>query len=152
MAKIINIFILCGVLFFCVDLGATNFARQTSKEEKNAKEKNKSEKSKEGLALLMEISKEREKQSGILKEQTQNYNKLKNLLYKGIIKQGDSYGLIKTQAGEPSAVISGDFTGEICWMYRPSSKDIFAKDKVYLFFDEKKNLSRWEIYKDNIKQ
>lgn len=101
------------------------------------------EKSKHGLESLTRLNKDRNEMIRILKEETNNYEAVKNAIFSHQLQRGSSAHKIIKLYGKPVITFSEPAGTGLKWLYKPSSASFFSKEKIYLIFDKNNNLTEW---------
>jgi len=96
----------------------------------------------ERLGTLWDLKKGDESLSESLKQETKNFETLRESLVTGKIKRGLTKDLVRSKAGEPVVVYSTK-AGEK-WAYKSAGKSWFRGPKIYLFFDFAGELSDYQ--------
>ena len=96
------------------------------------------------LMTLQDMSNGQDEQAKFVEEQNKKFAQLLEIVKADRLKEYPDKKTILKSFGEPvivrPVVENGQPTEE--WLYRYATK-YFNSDKVYLYFDEKGNLSRW---------
>jgi hypothetical protein len=77
-----------------------------------------------------------------LRQETANFNKLKNYIEDNKIKKGISEKQAIKKFGEP--VVGFDELDFQSWIYKAAESSWFGGEKIYLYFDKKGKLTGWE--------
>ena len=92
------------------------------------------------LSTLIAIGESQESMQKALDKETKVYNSIKRALEKGKIKKGDSGDKIRKRYGEPVVILADKNYAEK-WVYKPGYADWFNGVKIYLFFNDEKELA-----------
>ena len=144
--KVMKPELLLAALFFLASPCAENTALAKRKDDKSGDKKQvKYTKSKDGLGALIALSKSRDAMVDELNDETRNYNKAKAAAENGTLKAGVASSDIQKIAGPPGLTFKEHDGKTTRWVYKPGAADLTKNDKVYLFFNEKDELERWEV-------
>ena len=94
------------------------------------------------VSKLLELKSNSDIQEQVLKEESETYKRLKEAIEKKYIREGMEAGDILRDIGKPVLVYQED-DGEK-WVYKPATASWFTGEKIYLFFNKKSCLLRWE--------
>ena len=82
-----------------------------------------------------------------LKEETENYNTLKQYITNNKIEQGLASNFIIDNFGEPVIILP--YSEGEKWAYKPAEADWIKGEKIYLFFDKYGKLTNWGCFDSN---
>lgn len=99
----------------------------------------------ERLDTLLELKQDQESMDQSLKQDEENFKRVKGALKKGDIKIGDPQSEIIEVVGEP-AVRHNEKRGER-WAYKLPKESWFGGKKIYLFFDSDQIMTEYECFK-----
>ncbi|RKY27647.1 MAG: hypothetical protein DRP61_03705 [Candidatus Omnitrophota bacterium] len=95
------------------------------------------------LKPLIELGKSDKLKEKTLKEETENFLKIKEAIEKGELKKGLSKEEFLKDYPPPVVVIpEGNLER---WVYKRGESSWFSSDKIYLFFDSEYILEDWQI-------
>ncbi|MBN1872474.1 MAG: hypothetical protein JW800_07880 [Candidatus Omnitrophica bacterium] len=97
------------------------------------------------LKTLMEIGKNQEIMAKALKDETKNYNRVKEAILGEKLKEGISSAEIKKRYGEPIIDIFDEKRNVYKWLYMPETSTHFEGEKIYLYVDEEGVLVGWQL-------
>jgi len=95
-----------------------------------------------GIAgTLLELRDSETRKNAVMAQETRNFERAKRILLEtkknGEVLTRDS---CRRLFGEPSSELSGGKS----WGYKPETSDWFKGEKIFLYFDDKGSLARWE--------
>ncbi|MGD2278497.1 MAG: hypothetical protein PVH45_00195 [Candidatus Omnitrophota bacterium] len=102
-------------------------------------------KSKGGLKALISLGKSYNKMKRQWDAETRNYNKAKEAVLEGRLREGDTSSEIMKNVGEPVVVLSRKRAETVKWIYKPADATFFEDRKVYLIFDKDDRLTGWKV-------
>ena len=97
------------------------------------------------LKTLINIGKSQERMAKALKEETKNYNKVKEAILEEELEEGISSEKIKKKCGEPIIDIFDNKRNVYKWLYMPETSTHFEGEKIYLYVDEEGVLVGWQL-------
>lgn len=100
-------------------------------------------KSKTALSSLMALSKDREEMLADYKQETKNYRSVKTAADQGLLTKGMSAEEVREKYGDAVVIISDDEKEMTMWVYKNSAYSFFSGQKLYLFFNNSKELISW---------
>ncbi len=99
-----------------------------------------------GLKELMKVGKEQERIAKALKQETKNYNRAKEAILSGKLKEGMTASDVRKKCGEP--ILDSIFDrqrGAYKWLYMPETSTHFKGEKLYLYIDKEDKLVGWKL-------
>ena len=96
------------------------------------------------LQMLRKLGQNDKLKQRVLKQETANFQRVKNYIDSNKIKRGISTKFAIKKFGEPVLVFS-DPEGEK-WIYKRSDVDWIGGEKIYLFFDKQGSLVSASLY------
>jgi len=100
------------------------------------------------LKTLIEIGKNQADIAKSLNKETENYNKVKEAITSGELKEGMAAGEIQKKYGEPVINIFDKKKNAYKWLYMPATSTHFKGEKLYLFVDKEDRLVGWQIIEE----
>lgn len=97
------------------------------------------------LKTLMEVGKSQETIAKALKEETENYNKVKKAIISGELKEGMPAEKVRKKYGVPVIEIYDEQKSADKWLYMPAASTHFEGEKLYLFVDKEGKLVGWQL-------
>ncbi len=91
---------------------------------------------------LLLLKKNQQIKQELLEKQTASYKKIKDYMQLGKMQEGLTKKEVVEEFGEP--VISFLQENPQRWVYKAADQSWFTGEKVYLFFNEKGLLERWD--------
>jgi len=98
-----------------------------------------------GLKTLIELGKSQGKIAKALKKETKTYNKVKEAINSGKLKEGEPAENILKKFGEPVIDIYDKKRDAVKWLYMPAASTHFEGEKLYLFMDKDDKLVGWQL-------
>lgn len=100
------------------------------------------------LKALIEVGKSQAQIAKALKEETKNYDKVKNAILSQKLKEGMPADRIRKKYGDPIIEIYDEKKNANKWLYMPATSTHFKGEKLYLFMDQEDNLVGWRIIEE----
>lgn len=97
------------------------------------------------LKTLMELGKSQGEIAKALQGETKAYNKVKEAIGSGELKEGEPAEGILTRFGEPVIEIYDRKRDAVKWLYMPATSTHFEGEKLYLFMDNDGRLVGWQL-------
>ncbi len=97
------------------------------------------------LKTLMELGKSQGEIAKALKEETDSYNRVKEAIDSGKLKEGETAENIRKKFGEPVIDVFDEKRGSVKWLYMPATSTHFEGEKLYLFIGEDSLLVGWQL-------
>lgn len=94
------------------------------------------------LRLLVKLGQNDKLKQQTIKQETENFRKIKDYINSNKIEKGMSSELAVKKFGKPILVLSD--SGAEKWSYKPSDADWIGGEKIYLFFNNEDKLFDWE--------
>lgn len=96
------------------------------------------------ISTLLDVAQSQAAAQRQLSAETKHFNNLKTALDEGRIKSGLSQRHIKRLVGSP-VLIQQENGGER-WVYKPSEATFFENNKIYLYFDKNRTLTKYKVF------
>lgn len=97
------------------------------------------------ISTLLDVAKSQSQAQKQLNAETIHFNNLKKAIDEGRIKSGMSERHIQRIIGKPM-LIQNENNGQR-WVYKPAEATFFDNNKIYLYFDKNKLLTKYKIFK-----
>ncbi len=88
------------------------------------------------ISALMQIGRSMDEMQKIYDKETKAFEAVKEAVYSGAIKKGQSKEEIKNRYGEPIVIVQDVKTKREKWVYKPETSTYFEGTKIYLFFND----------------
>ena len=100
------------------------------------------------LKTLLELGKNQDRIAKALKQETKNYNKVKEAIGSGELKEGEPADKIREEYGEPVIDVFDKKRNTVKWLYMPETSTHFEGEKLYLFMDKDDKLVGWQLVEE----
>ena len=97
------------------------------------------------LKTLMRIGKNQKEMAKALKNETANYNSVKEAILKEKLQEGMDGDQVRSKYGDPVIDIFDKRRNVNKWLYMPQTSSHFEGEKLYLYIDEGNKLVGWQI-------
>ena len=97
------------------------------------------------LKTLIEVGKSQATIGKALKNETRNYNRVKEAIASEKLKEGMPAEKLRKKYGEPVIDIFDKKKSAYKWLYMPATSTHFEGEKIYLFIDEEGELVGWQV-------
>lgn len=99
----------------------------------------------EGLSTLIEVGRGQAEIAKEAKEETKNFEKVRDAIGDGALKTGEPKDSIRKRYGAPVIEFVRDEKTKETWIYKKASSSFFDGNKIYLIFDDNGNLGEIKV-------